>query len=182
MMLEPRRIAARAAAERMAEALNEPVGDTVGYRIRGNQKTSNKTKIEVVTEGILTRMIQSDPELSGIGCIIFDEFHERSIHADLGLALCLEISEAFRDNLCLLVMSATLDASPVSTLLGNAPIIQSEGRSFPVKPIWLNRPHPKSISFESGMKDLIIKALSETNGGMLVFYRENGKFNGSLHC
>ena len=169
VMLEPRRLAARAAAERMAEALNEPVGDTVGYRIKGNQRTSNKTKIEVVTDGILTRMIQSDPELSGIGCIIFDEFHERSIHADLGLALCLEISEAFRENLRLLVMSATLDADPVSALLGNAPIIQSEGRSFPVKPIWLNRPHPKSISFESGMKDLIIKALSETNGGMLVF-------------
>ena len=162
MMLEPRRLAARAAAERMAEVLNEPIGRTVGYRIKGDQKTSNGTKIEVVTEGILTRMIQNDPELSGIGCIIFDEFHERSIHADLGLALCLEISETFRKNLCLLVMSATLDADPVSALLGNAPIIQSEGRSFPVKPIWLDRPKHRSISFEGGMRDLILKALSET--------------------
>ena len=148
VMLEPRRLAARAAAERMAEMLDEPVGDAVGYRIKGKQKTSQQTKIEVVTEGILTRIIQSDPELSGIGCVIFDEFHERSLHADLGLALCLEITEAFRDDLCLLVMSATLEADLVSRLLGDAPIVTSDGRSFPVDPIWLDRPQPKSISFE----------------------------------
>ena len=169
VMLEPRRLAARAAAERMAEMLDEPVGDSVGYRIKGEQKTSQQTKIEVVTEGILTRIIQSDPELSGIGCVIFDEFHERSLHADLGLALCLEIAEAFRDDLCLLVMSATLEAEPVSRLLGDAPIVTSDGRSFPVDPIWLDRPQPKSISFEIGLRDLILNALNDTTGGMLVF-------------
>ena len=169
VMLEPRRLAARAAAERMAKLLEEPVGETVGYRIKGDQKTSQITKIEVVTEGILTRMIQGDPELSKIGCIIFDEFHERSIHADLGLALCLEISGAFREDLCVLVMSATLKANQVSDLLGNAPIIQSEGSSFPVTPIWLDRPQLKSISFEYGLEKLILKALSETTGGLLVF-------------
>ena len=169
VMLEPRRLAARAAAERIAEMLNESVGDTVGYRIKGDHKTSKTTKIEVVTEGILTRIIQNDPELLGIGCIIFDEFHERSIHADLGLALCLEISGTFRENLYILVMSATLDADKVSVLLGNAPTIQSDGRNFPVTPIWLDRPHPKSVSFEHGLKGLILKALSETTGGMLVF-------------
>ncbi len=113
VMLEPRRLAARAAAERMAETLGEPLGHTVGYRIRGEAKTSKTTRIEVVTEGILTRMIQSDPELSGVGAVIFDEFHERSLNADLGLALCLEICDALRDDLILLAMSATLDAEPV---------------------------------------------------------------------
>ena len=112
IMLEPRRLAARAAAERMAATLSEKVGQTVGYRVRGDSKTSNTTKIEVVTEGILTRMIQSDPELQGISCIIFDEFHERSLNADLGLALSLEIRDALRDDLRIVVMSATLDADP----------------------------------------------------------------------
>lgn len=110
VMLEPRRLAARASAERMAETLGEAVGQTVGYRIRGEAKTSRATRIEVVTEGILTRMIQSDPALTGVGCVIFDEFHERNLNADLGLALCLEIA-TLRDDLILLPMSATLDAA-----------------------------------------------------------------------
>ncbi|MGD9863729.1 MAG: DEAD/DEAH box helicase, partial [Pseudodonghicola sp.] len=106
VMLEPRRLAARAAAERMAETLGEPAGQTVGYRIRGDSKVSKSTRIEVVTEGILTRMLQSDPDLPGIGAVIFDEFHERSLNADLGLALCLEVAGALRDDLILLAMSA----------------------------------------------------------------------------
>ena len=123
LMLEPRRLAARAAAERMAETLGEPVGQTVGYRIRGEAKTGPVTRIEVVTEGILTRMIQSDPELPGVGCLIFDEFHERSLNADLGLALALEIRGALRPDLALIVMSATLDGAPVAALMGDAPLI-----------------------------------------------------------
>ena len=142
IILEPRRLAARAAAERMAASLSEKVGQTIGYRVRGDTKTSNATKIEVVTEGILTRMIQSDPELQGISCIIFDEFHERSLNADLGLALSLEIRDALRDDLRIVVMSATLDADPISKLMSDAPIVTSEGRSYPVTPIWLPRPAP----------------------------------------
>ena len=138
-MLEPRRLAARAAAERMAETLGEAVGQTVGYRIRGEAKVGAPTRIEVVTEGILTRMIQSDPELEGVGCVIFDEFHERSLNADLGLALALEVRGALRDDLVLLVMSATLDAGPVAALMGDAPVVTSEGRAFPVETRWLGR-------------------------------------------
>src|SRR5690554_5896434 len=133
VMLEPRRLAARAAAERMAHTLGEEVGQTVGYRMRGETKVSSETRIEVVTTGILTRRIQSDPELTGIGTIIFDEFHERSLDADLGLALCLEIAGALRADLHLLVMSATLDAAPVAALMGDAPLITSEGRAYPVE-------------------------------------------------
>ncbi|WP_309667059.1 DEAD/DEAH box helicase, partial [Tabrizicola sp.] len=140
LLLEPRRLAARAAAERMAETLGEPVGQRVGYRIRGEAKVSARTCIEVVTEGILTRMIQSDAALDGIGLVIFDEFHERSLHADLGLALCLEVRAALRPDLALLVMSATLDAAPVARLMGDAPIITSQGRAFPVETRWLPRP------------------------------------------
>jgi ATP-dependent helicase HrpB len=122
VMLEPRRLAARAAAERLAETLGEPVGATVGYRIRGETRIGKATRIEVVTEGILTRMLQSDPSLDGIGAVIFDEFHERSLNADLGLALALEAREALRPDLRLLVMSATLDAAPVAALMGGAPV------------------------------------------------------------
>ena len=139
VMLEPRRLAARAAAERMAETLGEAVGQTVGYRIRGEAKVSRATRIEVVTEGILTRMIQSDPALTGVGALIFDEFHERSLNADLGLALACEVRAALRDDLILIVMSATLDAEPVGALL-NAPVITSEGRAFPVVTRWRDRP------------------------------------------
>ncbi|MBE9639888.1 ATP-dependent helicase HrpB [Salipiger mangrovisoli] len=174
VMLEPRRLAARAAATRMAETLGEAPGETVGYRIRGESKTSKATRIEVVTEGILTRMIQSDPELAGVGAVIFDEFHERSLNADLGLALCLEIAGALRDDLILLAMSATLDAGPVGELM-QAPVITSEGRSFPVEPRWLERSVPKTQRFEQAMADLIVQAVSETQGGLLAFLPGEGE-------
>ncbi|MCG8530212.1 MAG: ATP-dependent helicase HrpB [Desulfovibrionales bacterium] len=133
LLLEPRRLAARTAAARLASTLGEPVGKTVGYRIKNDTRISAETQIEVVTEGILTRMIQQDPELPNVGCIIFDEFHERSLHADLGLALAIEIQGALRDDLRLLVMSATLDTEEVSALLENCPVISSQGRSYPVE-------------------------------------------------
>ena len=169
IMLEPRRLAARAAAERMATSLSEKVGQTIGYRVRGDTKTSNATKIEVVTEGILTRMIQSDPELQGISCIIFDEFHERSLNADLGLALSLEIRDALRDDLRIVVMSATLDADPISKLMSDAPIVTSEGRSHPVTPTWLPRPAPTKQRLEIGINELIHQALEQTDGSVLAF-------------
>lgn len=179
LMLEPRRLAARAAAERMAETLGQSVGQTVGYRIRGDSKTSAATRIEVVTEGILTRMIQSDPELTGIGAVIFDEFHERSLQADLGLALCLEIREALRDNLVLLVMSATLEATPVARLMGDAPVVTSEGRSFAVETRWLDRPWSqpgqRRPRFEAAMCDLVLLALAEARGSLLVFLPGEGE-------
>lgn len=169
LMLEPRRLAARAAAERMADTLGEPLGQTVGYRIRGESKRSSATRIEVVTEGVLTRMIQSDPELSGIGAVIFDEFHERSLTADLGLALCLEISEALRDDLILLAMSATLDAAPVAALMGDVPVITSEGRAYPVDLKWLDRPLPPKHRLPEECAKLVAQAVAETEGGVLVF-------------
>ena len=175
LMLEPRRLAARAAAERMAETLGQPVGETVGYRVRGESKISASTRIEVVTEGILTRMIQTDPELSGIGAVIFDEFHERSLNADLGLALCLEIREALRDDLVLLVMSATLDAAPVAKLMGDAPMITSEGRSYPVEVKWLDKPLPAKIRIEEVTAGATLDALDETEGGVLVFLPGEGE-------
>lgn len=175
VMLEPRRLAARAAAERMAETLGEPVGETVGYRIRGEAKVSARTRIEVVTEGILTRMIQSDPELPGIGLLIFDEFHERSLNADLGLALALEIRAALRPDLMLLPMSATLDAAPVAALMGGAPIVTSEGRAFPVETRWLPRPPDASMRYEAAMAALVRQAAEETLGGMLVFLPGEGE-------
>ena len=175
LMLEPRRLAARAAAERMAETLGEAAGHTVGYRIRGESRVSKTTRIEVVTEGILTRMIQSDPELTGIGVVIFDEFHERSLNADLGLALCLEIAEALRDDLCLIVMSATLDAAPVAALMGDAPVITSEGRSYPVETRWLPKPVGPKARLPEATADLVAQAVSETDGGVLVFLPGEGE-------
>ena len=174
VMLEPRRLAARAAAERMAETLGEAAGQTVGYRVRGESKVSGQTRIEVVTEGILTRMIQTDPELSGIGAVIFDEFHERSLNADLGLALCLEITGALRDDLILVAMSATLDAGPVADLM-DAPIVTSEGRSYPVEMLWLDKPVGKSVRFESAMADLIQTAARDNSGGILAFLPGEGE-------
>jgi ATP-dependent helicase HrpB len=169
LMLEPRRLAARAAAERMAETLGEAVGETVGYRMRGDSKSGPKTRIEVVTEGVLTRMIQSDPELSGIGTVIFDEFHERSLNGDLGLALCWEARGALREDLNILVMSATLDAGPVAALLDNAPVVTSDGRAFPVETIWLDKPLRKSVRFEVAVADLIRTAYTAATGSVLVF-------------
>ena len=133
ILLEPRRLAARAAAERLAQLLGEPVGQTVGYRIRLETRVSAATRIEVVTEGILQRLLLADPELPGVGLVIFDEFHERSLDADLGLALCLQTQQYLRDEqdpLKLLVMSATLDAAAVSRLLDDAPLVSSEGRQY----------------------------------------------------
>ena len=175
LMLEPRRLAARASAERMAEILGEPVGRTVGYRIRGEAKVSGATRIEVVTEGILTRMIQSDPELAGVGLVIFDEFHERSLNADLGLALCLEIRGALREDLKLLVMSATLEAGPVAALMGRAPVVTSEGRAWPVETRWLPRPPDASFRLEALVAASVKAALEETEGGMLVFLPGEGE-------
>ncbi|PYF09272.1 ATP-dependent helicase HrpB [Rhodobacter viridis] len=169
LMLEPRRLAARAAAERMAETLGEAVGQRVGYRIRGEAKLSKATRIEVVTEGILTRMIQSDPELTGIGCVIFDEFHERSLNADLGLALVWEARSALRPDLRLVVMSATLDAEPVAALLDDAPILRSEGRAFPVETRWLGRSLAPGMRLEPAVAGLVEEAVAETTGGVLVF-------------
>ncbi len=176
VMLEPRRLAARAAAERMAETLGEPVGQTVGYRIRGEARVSAATRIEVVTEGILTRMIQSDPELPGIGCLIFDEFHERSLNADLGLALALEIRAALREDLQLLVMSATLDAAPVAALMGDAPMVTSEGRAFAVDTRWLPRPVDGAMRYEAAVASLVLQAAEETaDGGLLIFLPGEGE-------
>ncbi len=175
VMLEPRRLAARAAAERMAETLGEAVGQTVGYRIRGEAKTSNATRIEVVTEGILTRMIQSDPELSGIGAVIFDEFHERSLNADLGLALTWEIRGALRPELLIVVMSATLDAEPVAALLEDAPVITSQGRAYPVETRWLPRSVAAGLRFEAAVAGLVAEAVATSDGGVLVFLPGEGE-------
>jgi ATP-dependent helicase HrpB len=174
LMLEPRRLAARTAAERMAQTLGEPIGQTVGYRIRGESRCSTMTRIEVVTEGILTRMIQSDPELSGIGMVIFDEFHERSLNADLGLALCLEISEALRDDLMLMVMSATLDAGPVADLM-QAPIATSRGRSYPIEHHWLPQPLARDVRLPDATAALVREVLAKTTGGVLVFLPGEGE-------
>lgn len=175
VVLEPRRLAARAAAERMAETLGEQAGQTVGWRIRGESRVSGATRIEVVTEGILTRMIQSDPELPGVGAVIFDEFHERSLNADLGLALMLEVRGALRPDLRLIVMSATLDAAPVAVLMGGAPVVTAEGRAFPVDTRWLPRPLIAGARFEGELARLVEQAVEETTGGVLVFLPGEGE-------
>ncbi|QDC10716.1 ATP-dependent helicase HrpB [Oceanicola sp. D3] len=175
LMLEPRRLAARGAAERLAQTLGTKLGEGVGYRMRGEAKVSRATRIEVVTEGILTRMIQSDPELSGVSTVIFDEFHERSLQADLGLALALEAREALRPDLQLLVMSATLDAAPVAALMGDAPVITSQGRSFPVEEHWADAPLPAGARLEGPMAELIARAMGETTGDMLAFLPGEGE-------
>ncbi len=178
LMLEPRRLAARGAAERMAETLGEAVGQTIGYRMRGETAVSAKTRIEVVTEGILTRMIQSDPSLDGIAALIFDEFHERSLNADLGLALALEVRAALRDDLMILVMSATLDAAPVAVLMGDAPVITSQGRAYPVETRWLPRPIATTQRFDAALAALVLQAEEESRamgGGLLVFLPGEGE-------
>lgn len=175
LMLEPRRLAARAAAERLAESLGEPVGRSVGYRIRGEARVGRAVRIEVVTEGILTRMLQSDPGLDGVGAVIFDEFHERSLHADLGLALALEARAALRPDLRLLVMSATLDAAPVAALMGGAPVLAAGGRAFPVETRWLDRPLARAARLEAAVAETVVQALAETEGGVLVFLPGEGE-------
>ena len=174
LMLEPRRLAARAAAERMAQTIGEPVGETVGYRIRGTSKVGKQTRIEVVTEGILTRMLQDQPDLPNIGAVIFDEFHERSLNADLGLALCLEVASALRDDLLLVAMSATLDAAPIAKVM-DAPIVTSQGRAYDVTPHWLTKPIAKTTRFEQAVADTTLHALSETTGSVLVFLPGEGE-------
>lgn len=173
IMLEPRRLAARAAAERMAATLGEAVGETVGFRVRMQSKVSARTRIEVVTEGVFTRMILADPGLSGVGCVIFDEFHERSLDADLGLALGLDAQGLLRDDLRLLVMSATLDGAAVARLLAGAPVIESLGRAFPVETRYLGRHEP--LRLEDAVVRAIERALAEERGGVLVFLPGQGE-------
>lgn len=173
LMLEPRRVAARAAAERMASVLGESVGATVGYSIRNESAVSKDTRIEVITEGILTRRLQRDPSLEGISAVIFDEYHERSIHADLGLALCLDMQAALREDIRLLVMSATLDGERVGKILGEAPTIRSEGRAFPVETRWLDapwkKPNDRRDGFERAVAACLAQAMGEETGDVLVF-------------
>lgn len=167
IMLEPRRLAAVSAARWMAVTLGEEVGQTVGYRIRFENRVSAASRIEVVTEGVLTRMIQHDPLLEGVALVIFDEFHERSLQADLGLALCLDLQRQVRDDLKLLVMSATLDVEPLTLLLGGAPLVSSPGRSYPVQIVY--REHPPALDLAARVKDAVLHALQEDEGDLLVF-------------
>ncbi|KQV13121.1 ATP-dependent helicase [Pseudomonas sp. Root329] len=170
LMLEPRRLAARAAAERLASELGEKVGETVGYRIRLDSKVGPKTRIEVVTEGILTRRLQDDPALEGVGLLIFDEFHERSLDADLALALSLNGRELFRDDqpLKILLMSATLEGERLAGLLDDAPILRSEGRMYPVAMRW-GRPFQPGEFIEPRLVQTILEALNDETGSVLVF-------------
>ncbi|MDP4022529.1 ATP-dependent helicase HrpB [Methylobacterium sp. NEAU 140] len=167
VLLEPRRLAARAAAARMAATLGEAVGGTVGLRVRLGSKVSARTRIEVVTEGVFTRMILDDPELTGIGAVLFDEFHERSLDADLGLALALDAQGGLREDLRILVMSATLDVARVAGLLGDAPAIASEGRAFPVETRHLDRDPNRRI--EEAVAEATLRALRADPGSVLVF-------------
>jgi ATP-dependent helicase HrpB len=173
LVLEPRRIAARAAAERMAHSLAEAVGERVGLRARMVSKSGPKTRIEVVTEGVFTRMILDDPELSGVGAVLFDEFHERSLDADLGLALALDCQRGLRDDLRILPMSATLDGARVARLLGDAPVIASEGRAFPVDTRYLGRDAAARI--EDQMAAAVMRALREERGSVLAFLPGQGE-------
>ncbi|MHC4052098.1 ATP-dependent helicase HrpB [Bradyrhizobium sp. 25ACV] len=167
IVLEPRRIAARASADRMAKSLGERAGETVGYRVRFGSKISRTTRIEVVTEGIFTRQILDDPELSGVAAILFDEFHERSLDADMGLALARDAQTGLREDLRILVMSATLDGARVAKLLGDAPVVESEGRAFPVDTRYLGRKADAPI--ERQMADAIASALRADSGSVLAF-------------
>jgi ATP-dependent helicase HrpB len=167
IVLEPRRIAARASAERMAKTLGERAGETVGYRVRFGSKISRATRIEVVTEGIFSRQILDDPELNGVAAVLFDEFHERSLDADLGLALARDAQMGLREDLHLLVMSATLDGARVANLLGDAPVVESEGRAFPVETRYLGR--KVDVPIERQMADAIAAGLRADSGSVLAF-------------
>ena len=167
IVLEPRRIAARASAERMAKSLGERAGETVGYRVRFGSKISRATRIEVVTEGIFSRQILDDPELTGVAAVLFDEFHERSLDADLGLALARDAQTGLREDLRILVMSATLDGARVAALLGNAPVVASEGRAFPVETRYLGR--KVDAPLERQMADAIASSLRADAGSVLAF-------------
>lgn len=173
ILLEPRRLAARAAADRMARTLGEEVGETIGLRVRLGSKISRKTRIEVVTEGVFARMILDDPALDGIAAVLFDEFHERSLDADLGLALAIDVQSGLRDDLRLLVMSATLDGARVSRLLGDAAVIESEGRAFPVETRYLGRDPNRRI--DEQVADAVTRALRADSGSILVFLPGQGE-------
>jgi ATP-dependent helicase HrpB len=166
LVLEPRRLAARAAAARMATTLGEQVGDTVGLRVRFGSKVSRRTRIEIVTEGIFTRMVLDDPGLDGIAAVLFDEFHERSLDADLGLALARDVQQGLREDLKLLVMSATIDGARVAQLLGDAPVVASEGRAFPVDTRYLGR---NARHIEPQVADAVTRALRADQGSVLAF-------------
>jgi ATP-dependent helicase HrpB len=178
VMLEPRRLAARAAASFMARMLGEDVGETVGYRIRFDTRVSTRTRLEVVTEGVLTRLLQDDPALEAYGAVIFDEFHERSLHADLGLALTLQARALLRADLRVIVMSATLEGESVARLLGDAPIITSEGRAFPVETHYLDRPREGWI--EPAVARQVRRALDDSDGDVLVFLPGAAEINRTL--
>lgn len=167
LVLEPRRIAARAAADRMARTLAERTGDTVGLRVRFGSKLSAKTRIEVVTEGVFTRLILDDPELKGVAAVLFDEFHERSLDADLGLALARDAQQGLREDLKILVMSATIDGARVAALLGDAPVVESQGRAFAVETRYLGRDPRARI--EEQMADAVMRALRAESGSVLAF-------------
>jgi ATP-dependent helicase HrpB len=167
LVLEPRRLAARAAADFMAKTLGERAGETVGYRVRFGSKVSAKTRIEVVTEGVFTRMILDDPALDGVAAVLFDEFHERSLDADLGLALARDAQQGLRDDLKLLVMSATIDGARIAKNLGDAPVVTSEGRAFPVDTRYLGRDPTAPI--ERQVADAVTRALRAETGSLLVF-------------
>ena len=167
IMLEPRRLATRAAARRMSQLLGQGVGGTVGFRVRGETRVSRATRIDVVTEGILTRMLQTDPSLEDVGLVVFDEFHERSLDADLALALALETRDVLRPDLRVLVMSATIDGAGVARLLGNAPVITSEGRAYPVETRYVDR--RSDLRVEDAAVSVVRRTLSADEGDILVF-------------
>jgi ATP-dependent helicase HrpB len=166
LVLEPRRLAARAAAERMAKTLGEKVGETIGLRVRFGSKISARTRIEIVTEGVFTRLILDDPMLEGVAAVLFDEFHERSLDADLGLALARDVQQGLREDLRLLVMSATIDGARVAKLLGDGPVVASEGRAFPVETRYLGR---DARPIEPQMTDAIARAVRADGGSVLAF-------------
>src|SRR4249919_1550996 len=173
LVLEPRRLAARAAAARMASTLGEQVGDTVGLRVRFGSKVTKRTRIEVVTEGVFTRLVLDDPSLEGIAAVLFDEFHERSLDADLGLALARDVQQGLRQDLKLLVMSATLDGARVAKLLGNAPVIESEGRAYPVETRYRGR--EAGVLVEKQVADTVARALRADPGSILAFLPGQGE-------
>src|SRR5271169_5373791 len=166
LVLEPRRLAARAAADRMAQTLGERIGDTVGLRVRFGSKISSRTRIEIITEGIFTRLILDDPMLDGVAAVIFDEFHERSLDADLGLALARDVQQGLREDLRILVMSATIDGARIASLLGQAPVITAEGRAFPVETRYVGR---DARPIEPQMADAIGRATRAEPGSLLAF-------------
>ena len=166
LVLEPRRLAARAAAERMAKTLGEQVGDAVGVRVRFDSKVSRRTRIEVITEGVFTRQVLADPMLTGVAAVLFDEFHERSLDADLGLALARDVQQGLREDLRLLVMSATLDGARVAKLLGDAPAIAAQGRAFAVETRYLGR---DARPIEPQVADAIVRAMRADTGSLLAF-------------